>query len=62
MTANKCKRNKKNGGGGIFSVNTNEIMDLGKDYQLVLKLSTCLIDGKLITCTGYCPVKGGIPP
>lgn len=49
-------------GGGIFSVKTNEIMDLGKDYQLVLKLSTCLIDGKLITCTGYCPVKGGIPP
>ena len=48
--------------GGIFSVNTSEIMDLGKDYQLVLKLSTCLIDGKLITCTGYCPVKGGIPP
>lgn len=62
MIANKCKRNFKNGGGGIFSVKTNEIMDLGKDYQLVLKLSTCLIDGKLITCTGYCPVKGGIPP
>ena len=48
--------------GGISSVNTDEIMDLGKDYQLVLKLSTCLIDGKLITCTGYCPVKGEIPP
>lgn len=55
------KRNlKKKWRGGIFSVNTNEIMDLGKDYQLVLKLSTCLIDGKLITCTGYCPVKGGV--
>ena len=38
--------------GGHFSVNSNEIMDLGKDYQLVLKPDTFLVDGELITCTG----------
>lgn len=27
-------------------------MDLGKDYQLVLKPDTFLVDGELITCTG----------